>query len=359
MAQRKRKRRINPVLQLCHDGKSTMSLGCLNCRTKPTCGGLYVHAAMYSCRALCCNKPDECQSVCTRRGASYINHLQEVQGLSLEGLSKLPAVKTPPLHSLVPMIYSRSRRTAVLRSQAVAIPLVAVIDRRQGSLKFPDRAALAAGFLFEPTAQIVISGVDVDQSLERYWSKARTAGIVEAIASLGPALVTTPNFSLFVDVPREDNLHNMKRIAICWHELSEAGIPTALHLNGRTDADWKNWISFLQEHGEIDAIAIEFATGLRNPARGLWHVEQLENLRRNVDRDLALVVRGNRYSARLKLSFPRLIQIDTSIYMKSMKRQLSYKDGAQHKWRRTMTLTDQPLDDLFQTNVNTVRGIPT
>jgi hypothetical protein len=357
MTQRKRKRHSNPVQQLCHDGKSTMSLGCLNCYTKPVCGGLHVHAAMFSCRALCCNKPAACQSVCTRRGAAYINHLQEVHGLSLGGLSKLSAVKTPTLPPLVPMIYSRSRRENVVRSPAVAIPLAAVIDRREGNLKFADRAALSEAFLFEPTAQIVISGVDVDQSLERYWSKARAAGVVQAIANLNPALVTTPNFSLFVDVPREDNLHNMKRIAICWHELVEAGIPTALHLNGRTDADWKDWISFLKEHVEIDALAIEFATGLRNPARGEWHVEHLESLRRVVDRDLALVVRGNRFSERLKRSFPRLIEIDTSIYMKSVKRQLSYKDGTHRKWRRTMTLIDQPLDDLFQENVDTVWGV--
>src|SRR5207249_4165551 len=51
--------------------------------------------------------------------------------------------------------------------------------------------------------------------------------------------------SMFLDVPRWDNLHNMKRIALCWSELVSRGLPTSLHLNARTDRDWERWIEFI------------------------------------------------------------------------------------------------------------------
>jgi hypothetical protein len=232
--------------------------------------------------------------------------------------------------------------------------------RHDGLSKFANREELTRSFLFDVNAQIIVSGVDVDRSLERYWRVARAADFVSHLARLKPALVTVPNFSLFVDVPREDNLHNMKRIAICWYELANAGIPAAIHLNGRTDMDWDRWIEFLITHREIDAIAVEFATGLRNPDRGRWHVEQLERMRREVGRDLHLVIRGERFADRLNRSFSRLTIIDTSLYMKSMKRQkLTHVSQSQRRWQRTMTLFEQPLDDLLQSNVDfaaVVRG---
>jgi hypothetical protein len=54
-------------------------------------------------------------------------------------------------------------------------------------------------------------------------------------------MATTPNYSLFVDRPRWDDLHAMKRIAIVHGEFLEAGMPGALHVNGRTDRDFERW----------------------------------------------------------------------------------------------------------------------
>jgi hypothetical protein len=67
---------------------------------------------------------------------------------------------------------------------------------------------------------LVIDGVATDQPLENYWGRARDQGIIDYIVSLQPSLVTVPNFSLIADVPRYNDLYNIKRQAIAWHELA-------------------------------------------------------------------------------------------------------------------------------------------
>ena len=52
---------------------------------------------------------------------------------------------------------------------------------------------------------------------------------------LGVEMVNSPNFSLFTNVTRHDNLHNMKRIALTSAEFMAGGMPCALHVNVRTD----------------------------------------------------------------------------------------------------------------------------
>jgi hypothetical protein len=344
---------LSELKLLVHDAAEPMSFGCLSCFSRGLCGGLHNRAGLFSCRQMCCGTPESCRFVCPRRGAAYIRHIQEVGGLSLSNIPKINTVPPPDLPERASMLYGHARRTNRLFASAVSLPLAMLYGRRDGRLKFRTRAALAEAFLFDQSAQIVISGVDVDRSLERYWGMARSAGIVQELAALQPDLITVPNFSLFVDVVREDNLQNMKRIAICWYELAEAGIPTAIHLNGRTDADWCNWTAFLRDHAEIDVVAVEFATGLRRPDRGKWHVRQLQRLRDSVGRDLRLIVRGDRFNDVLSSSFSHVTFIDTSLYVKTMKRRkLVGRKGAPQKWEGVLTLFGQPLDDLLQHNVN-------
>jgi hypothetical protein len=216
--------------------------------------------------------------------------------------------------------------------------------------KYASRSELAEAFLIDQNSRIIISGVDVDKSLERYWQLARSQKIVEALAALKPDLITAPNFSLFVDAPREDNLHNLKRIAICWSEMVCEGLPTALHVNARTDRDWERWTTFITERPEVTALAFEFATGSKFGERGQWHVDQLCHLAGRVGRDLHLVIRGKRHLAQLQCAFARVTVIDTNVYMKTMgRRHLENNDGVA-RWSRTWSLKRQPLDDIMERN---------
>jgi hypothetical protein len=196
---------------------------------------------------------------------------------------------------------------------------------------------------------LVVSGLDVDRALERCWSAGRAAGIVVALAVSRPALVTVPNFSLFHDLPREDNLHNLKRIAICWHEMAAAGVPAALHVNARTDHDWSGWAEFLGTHAEINAIAFEFATGARATARGRWYVGQLRRLVERIGRGMTLVLRGEQFLPHLKPSFAKIVRVDTAVYVKTVKRfrRVTAHDGTS-RWKKSYTMIEQLLDDLLQ-----------
>jgi len=339
---------------LWHDGTATRMLGCTLCHNEPDCGGLNIAAPAFSCHDFCtCNDKAACNFVCPSRTSSYVRYLKEIGGsFDLDPVPRGATVPVVKLPNALPMIYGRASRTERLRASWACVPLARLFSRRTGEAKFRTREELAQAFLIDPDAHLIISGVDVDLSLERYWRLGRSGNLLEVLASLKPDLVTTPNFSLFVNAPREDNLHNMKRIAICWHELNAAGIPTALHVNARTDRDWKRWARFISDRPEITAIAFEFATGPKYPERGTWHVDHLCRLREDVGRDLQLVIRGARYAGVLRRCYHQVTLIDTSLYVKTMRRQKLVSEGHIQRWERTFTLTDEPLDQVMQRNLD-------
>lgn len=176
--------------------------------------------------------------------------------------------------------------------------------------------------------------------------------MIEGIGQLGIQLITTPNFSLFNDVPRHDNAYNMKRIALAWSEIQRQGIPGALHLNARTDHDWDRWLEFLNTHSEIEYVSFEFGTGAGSERRISWYVDKLVELAGEVDRPLHLIMRGGICEIpTLHRAFGAITLIDTSSFMRSQKRrQATYRDR-KLKWERTLTSSGQPVDDLLDENI--------
>jgi hypothetical protein len=141
--------------------------------------------------------------------------------------------------------------------------------------RFGTRSALLQRFRLADDTLIILNGTDHDPPLERWWKLEHRAAVTRNLARLGIDLVTTPNYSLFDDVPRPDNFYNMKRIALIWSEMQREGLACALHLNARTDRDWERWTEFLNAHPEIGHVAFEFATGAGARSRIKWHVAQL------------------------------------------------------------------------------------
>ncbi len=333
------------------DANQSELLGCAACHNESICGGLRIKAPAFSCRSFCrCSSDVDCEFVCPSRGASYVRYIREVRGLALDNIPRSEPLDYPEIPETVPMIYGRESRSESLNVPWAAIPLAALFSRRNGNPKYATRAELAAAFLINPDSRIVISGVDVDKSLERYWQLARAQKIVEVLAALKPDLVTAPNFSLFVDAPREDNLHNLKRIAICWSEMVSEGLPAALHVNARTDRDWDRWTAFITERPEVTALSFEFATGSKFGERGRWHADQLCSLASRVGRDLHLVIRGRRHLPQIKGAFARVTVIDTDVYMKTMGRRHLHCDNGVERWSEPWALENQPLDDILERN---------
>ncbi len=251
----------------------TLRLGCMDCEDREECGGLTASRAAIDCMDFCqtCN-PNRCGNVCPRKPDFHVR-IREVGGFDLKSLDRARPEQAPAMPRFVPLIMHGSRRHGRVESDAVAVRLRDLFSARTGKPKFADRQQLAERFHFSPSATLLIVGVSKDPSLEAYWGMARDNGFPSAFRCLEPASITCPNFSLFTNVPRWTDLHSMKRIAICWQEMADAGLSTSLHVNARTRRDWERWTEFVSDRVEVTSISCEFGTGAAHPSRGRWHAE--------------------------------------------------------------------------------------
>jgi hypothetical protein len=254
---------------------------------------------------------------------------------------------------MVPLIEHATARVLPVNSPIVALPLYALLNANLGALRYPDREALSQKFGIDPNARLVISGVARDRKIERYWAIHDRPALLEQLLALNITLITPPNFSVLTDVPRTDNLHSMKRILICAVEMMNAGLPTALHVNARTERDYDRWADLISERSEIQYLAFEFATGAGRGERLDWHVAQLTKLATRVPHSLRLVVRGGmRALETLRTAFSSVTLIDTDAFTKARCRQEAHflPDG-KLVWRKRPTAPGEPIDALLQQNV--------
>jgi hypothetical protein len=149
----------------------------------------------------------------------------------------------------------------------------------------------------------------------------------------------------------------MKRIALTWQQLQDAGLFSPLHVNARTDHDWERWTEFIEKRPEIGAISFEFGTGAGWQTRQDWYVERLLALVRSVSRDLQLYVRGGLGSlSLLRSAFTAVKVIDSRPFMKAVNRQGGeLNSSGRLMWTLVPTTPDQALDDLLLLNVAVCR----
>jgi len=335
------------------------SLGCWTCMDREACGGAHKGASFFDCSDYClCADKSTCDLVCRGNPAGFVERVREVGGLDLMNAPRAPYNPIDPLPSMVPLIEHRSARIGKLNFPIVALPLYALIDLSGGTLKVRDRESLATLFGIDPTARLVVSGVARDRKIERYWELSDRATLLNELRSLDVSLITPPNFSVLTDVPRSDNLHAMKRILLACMEMANAGLPTALHLNARTETDYRRWTELLAHRPEIECLAFEFATGAGRGSRIDWHVAQLSRLADNVGRPLRLIARGGvRVLETLRHSFDGVTVIDTDAFNRTRCRKQAYfTEAGKLLWRSHPTAVGEPLDALLDQNVATVHS---
>lgn len=347
--------------QMMWDNPATagMSLGCWTCVDRASCGGAHKEASFFDCGDYCrCVDKSACDLVCRGNPAAFVQRVREVGGLSLMTAPRAPLNSIDPLPGMVPLIEHRSGRNGLLNFPIVAVPLYALIDLSSGVLKVHDRDMLAAHFGINPAARLVLSGVGRDRKIERYWELSSRVRLLEDLRRLDIDLVTPPNFSVLTDVPRYDNLHAMKRILLAWAEMAIAGLPAALHLNARTEHDYRCWAALVADRAEIECVAFEFGTGAGRGNRIDWHVEQLRRFARHVDRPLKLIVRGGvRVLEQLRESFAGVTVIDTDAFNKTRCRKKAYfTESGKLLWRSHLTEPGEPLDALLAHNVAMVHS---
>ena len=350
---------------LWHDsGRNPPSLGCTRCPDLDTCGGLRIAAALYSCFDLCRCPPAACKldAVCRRMPADFVQRLNEVGGFFLDNILRIQVPpKAPTLPDTIPMIYHGRRREKPFAPAAAALSLYDVVAWRDGGPRYPSASALRTAFGLAPDVPIVLSGTAADPAIERWWfhkAPRRRAAIAELRVASGDILVTTPNYSLFRDVPRWDDLHAMKRIAIAWYEFADGGIPAALHLNARTERDYERWARFISDRPEVTHVAFEFGTSAGRPGRREWHAAQLATLAQAVDRPLHLLVRGGiSVLDGLAAAFARTTLLDTTAFMKTMmRRRLGQGVSATFVDSPSPTAPGAALDELLEANAMAVQA---
>jgi len=340
--------------RLWHNEKlNTPSLGCERCPQKGLCGGLRVEQALYDCLGYCCGKPAECDKVCRNRPEAFAKALREIGGFDLENVPRAPLLPRPKTPSVIPVLYHGAKRSTPFRASSICLPLYDIIARHDGGKRYESRAALAEKYGIRENANIVLTGTDIDSHLERWWSlSGKRLDAIRALRALGVSLVTSPNFSMFTDQPRWDDMHSMKRIAITHEEFLREGLPAALHVNARTERDWERWIRYIAARPEITHVAVEFATGAGWGTRTPWHVEQLTKLAREVGRPLHLVMRGgSRIIPTLAAVFDECTFLETNAFMKTEHRQRAVAlPTGKIKWHRAPTDKDAPIDALLSEN---------
>lgn len=341
---------------LTHDPDAyPVALGCASCSHIAECGGLCVKAPIFDCLDMCCNTPETCTRICRKQPAAvFVDQVREIGGFGLSDVPRAPVVNHTVNTEIMPLVYHGSRRAHVLRNEAFALPLPDLVNFRWGRLRFPDRAALCAHYRIPVDTQIILTGVNLDHRIEPWWRLGeRRVEVIEEMRRIGIDLVTTPNFSVILDQPRTDDMHAIKRILVTFAEFASGGIACALHPNGRTERDFERWGDEIAARPEITTLAYEFITGPGRKARQSWHLNRLAYLSARAGRDLDIVVRGDpSVISFLRQHFRKVIYVETTAFMKSLKRQRAERVGNNRlRWVASPTAAEETVDDLFVHNL--------
>ena len=342
-----------------HDGgKYTPSLGCDVCQDRDTCGGLRIERAFYDCLDYCCRRPETCDAVCRNKPREFAQRVREVGGFGFDNVPRAARLPEPRLPQVVPVVFHGNIRETRFAPPAVCLPLFTVIARHRRAERYADATMVADAFRFRAGTPVILTGTATDRPLERWWSRGR-GRLDEArrLRELGVELVTTPNFSLFTDRPRWDDMHSMKRIAITHEEFLREGLAAALHVNARTERDWERWTKYILQRSEVTHVAFEFATGAGWVGRMDWHAEQLAKLAEGVGRPLHLVVRkisGN-VLPELVSAFAQTTVLDTTSFIKTVHRQRAIQtESGRIEWESSPTVPNAPVDELLTHNWSVV-----
>jgi hypothetical protein len=347
---------IRQGVRLGHNNKHTKALLCGSCVDHALCGGLHVKEPMMSCLDHCnCKDKEKCSFTCPKN-PHYAKRMIEVGGFDFDEIQKLPKNTgcVPP--RVVSGLFTAPKITGPLQIEWAAIPLSKAYTSNGRSGRFLTRAEVCRKFRIHPSTKIILTGVDKDSKLEKWWRISENRpSLMKSLRELSPELVTVPNFSSFRDVPRHENLYNMKRGALCWEELHQTGIQTAYHINCLTERDYERTLQFLTLHDEITNLSVEYTTGCAVKDRAEYHLGLLKELLEKLCRPVTIVYRGEiKWAREISEIAGNIVVINTNAAMRTRnRRKATISKEGKLTWLSAYTSKEQMLDDLLQHNVAT------
>lgn len=331
-----------------------LAIGCVGCADQPTCGGLHKKQDHYNCLDDCCGNPATCVAICPRNQIAFVTRMREINGFDLNNIPRAAALAAEGLPAYTPYIYHRNSRGKLLDVPVAALPLHKMYSRRDGRVRFANRAEISKAFGIAEDAKLILIGSGRDKPIEAWWGLSdQRAAVVAALRGLGVTLITSPNYSVFSDQPRYDDMYNIKRITTAWQEVIVGGVPCALHLNARTEFDYERIADFIRVREEISEISFEFGTGAAWPLRQAYHRRNLAHLAEHVGRPLRLVMVGGMPSLpMLAGAFSAVTYVDTSAFMNALHRQRLSRDAAFKIIKQPEpTAPGAPVDGLLARNI--------
>jgi len=319
------------------------ALGCQDCFLFSQCGGTYA-PGVFDCLAFCCNKPSTCTFVCPK-SERFVEVVRDTGGLVLNQRWQIRQRATDLPHYL-PCIQHGSSRMKRLNFPLVVVPTCEVTRRREKPCETP--AQIRTAFKLRRNARIILSSIDEDRELENFWHVKTVRSLAERLAGLDIEHIIAPNFSLPLEIPRFDNIANVRRSLVCAEEFSKVGMSVIPYIAGVTEHDWDFWEGFLREHREINIIAKEFQTGPSNNEVALWHIGHLLRLQDRIKRGLHLVAIGGRRHLKHLIEFSGITITDSNPFMKTCLR-FSISDSGH--WESHPTAPEAPLDQLLLRNI--------
>jgi hypothetical protein len=208
---------------------------------------------------------------------------------------------------------------------------------------------LRAVFGLAPSTKLILLGTGKDRGIETYWRMHRVGNAASALAGLDITVAIAPNYSMFLEDPRSQHLHNRKRSLLVAKSWSAVGVPVAIYPQAVTRADWDFHESFLRAHPEVSQIALEFQTGLARPERAAFAFENVARVQERLGRRFHLFAIGaSRYRAELPKRFDTFTILDSMPFMKAMKRRAAGAIGRRVVWDRAV---GEDVADLVHHNV--------
>ena len=325
------------------------------------CGGLHGKDFDKGCFSRCvthCVKYG-CDMVCPNSALLFADYCEDVGGLGTTPKFPLLSTASEELPVYMPQIHHGSSRSALLDEEWVSVPLYAVTNKdRRGrfQVRFKTPEELRNFLKVAPHTKIIITGVGPDQVIEDFWESHITRGLPAHLAALGIVAMTTPNYSFMRDVPRHNSLYNLTRIFRIAERLSEAGIAVIPHLNASNDMDWHRWLEFYREQVDLVCGCVEYQTGACYKEFGNWYFSKLVDMRDKLGRAIhPIALGGSGRFLDFENNFPSYTIIDSTPFMKTMKRQELIEIMGRWKWHRRPTKPYATLNGLLVRNIRNYR----